>query len=376
MAENLRLVFFVTEDWYFCSHRLSLALAAKATGYDVSVITRVRSHGELIESSGLKLIPIDLSRSGKNPLVELKLIGRLVSIYRKEQPDIVHHVALKPVLYGAIASYIARVPNVVNALAGLGFLFSSKSIKARFFRPFVMLFFRLLLNRENSRVILQNPDDVELMCRNGILSINRISLIRGSGVNVKKYTVKKKQEGIPVIVLASRMLWDKGVGEFVEAAKNLLQRGVIAKFVLVGENDSENPSSIPIRQLQSWKQEGVIEWWGHRDDMPSVFAESHIVCLPSYREGLPKVLLEAAASGCPIVATDVPGCREIVREGKNGLLVPLYDVDALAAALKMLIDSPELCKQMGQEGRKIVENEFSIDKVNKETLSVYEGIAR
>jgi glycosyltransferase involved in cell wall biosynthesis len=377
VLKNRKLLFFVTEDWYFCSHRLPLALAAKEAGFDVSIVTRVSSHGEQIKAAGLELIPLELSRRGLNPLTELRLIGRLISIYRSEHPDIVHHVALKPVLYGSIASLFANVPCVVNALAGLGFLFSCHSLKVRSVRPLVKLVFRLLLNRRNSRVILQNPDDVRLMCDGCVLSRERIALILGSGVDIRQFTVLPEQSGQPIVILASRLLWDKGVGEFVEAAKQLRLQCVRARFVLVGEGDAENPSTIPDEQLQTWHEEGVIEWWGRREDMPKVFAQSHIVCLPSsYGEGVPKVLIEAAACGRPIVTTDAPGCREIVQDGLNGFLVPLRDAAAVAEALKKLIEAPELRRKMGVKGRELVEREFSLDKVNNETLALYEDLAQ
>ncbi|MCI5143848.1 MAG: glycosyltransferase family 1 protein, partial [Candidatus Electrothrix sp. ATG1] len=238
-----KLLFFITEDWYFCSHRLSLALAAKKVGFNVSVVTHVRSHGEQIRTAGMKLIPLELSRRSINPLKELQLINRLASIYRAEQPDIVHHVALKPVLYGSIATCIAKVPFIVNAMAGLGYLFCSRSFKARSVRPFVMLLFRFLLNSQRSRVILQNPDDVRLLCDSGVLKKDRITLIRGSGVDIMEFTVKPEPDGAPLVILASRLLWDKGVGEYVDAARQLKQQGVSARFALVGERDTENPSS-------------------------------------------------------------------------------------------------------------------------------------
>jgi glycosyltransferase involved in cell wall biosynthesis len=372
---NRSLIFFVTEDWYFCSHRLPLALAAKEAGFEVSVVTRVCSHGEQIKAAGLELIPLELSRRGMNPLAELRLIARLISIYRSEQPDIVHHVALKPVLYGTIASLFAKIPCVVNALAGLGFLFSSHSLKARAVRPLVKLVFRLLLNRRNSCVILQNPDDVRLLCDGRVLGRECIALIRGSGVDIQQFTVLPEPSGQPIVILASRLLWDKGVGEFVSAAKQLKIQGVSARFVLVGEGDAANPSAIPDSQLRHWHDEGDVEWWGRRDDMPAVMAQSHIVCLPSfYGEGVPKVLIEAASCGRPIVTTDTPGCREIVQDGVNGLLVPVRDATAVAEALKKMIESPELRSQMGARGRYLVEREFALDKVNTETLKVYEGL--
>ncbi len=369
-----KLLFFVTEDWYFCSHRLFLASAAIKAGFEVSVATRVRCHGEQIKSAGIKLIPLEISRRGFHPISEIRVIRRLISIYETEQPDIVHHVAMKPVLYGSIAAKFSNVRHVVNALAGLGFLFSSSSLKSKLLRPVVKLAFRMLLNRNGSRVILQNPDDVRLMCDGNVLSSERVSLIRGSGVDTQQYSVQEETFGLPIVMLASRMLWDKGVGEFVNAAKRLNSKGIIARFVLVGDSDSENPSSISNDQLQAWHKDGVIEWWGRKANMPEILARSNIVCLPSYREGVPKVLIEAASCGRPIVTTDAPGCREIVQNEINGFLVPIKDSVILAEAIKKLIDSSELRRKMGMLGRKLVEDEFTIDKVNCETLAIYQDI--
>jgi glycosyltransferase involved in cell wall biosynthesis len=372
MNNPLKILYFVTEDWYFCSHRLPLALAAKKAGYDVVVVTRVNKHGELIRSHGLKLINLEISRQSRNPFKELGVIWRLFNIYREEKPNIAHHVALKPVLYGAVAARLACVPAVVSALAGLGFLFVSKHRKARLLRPMVEIAFRLLLNHPNNRVILQNPDDMYLLTSRAILSSESTILIRGSGVDTMQFQVTCEPDGIPLVLLASRMLWDKGIGDFVEAARKLKQKDVVARFVLVGEGDSQNPNSISNYQLERWQQEGAVEWWGRQVDMPAVFANSHVACLPSaYGEGVPKVLIEAASCGRPIVTTDAPGCREIVRNGKNGLLVPVGDASALEYALRQLIENASLRKTMGKYGRTVVEQEFSIEIVVRQTLFLY-----
>lgn len=369
-----KLLYFVTEDWYFCSHRLSLAVAAKSAGYDVSVVTHVNAHGEVIRRAGIRLIPFDLSRRGMNPLSELAVLARLIKVYRKEKPDILHHVAMKPVLYGSLAARFAGVPCVVNALAGLGYIFTSDAPKARCLRPIVASAFKSLLNRKKSRLILQNDDDRHLFIYNRFINAERIKLIRGSGVDTEVFSLSPEPAGIPVVMLASRMLLDKGIVEFVEAARQPKGRGIDARFVLVGDTDIHNPSAISNVQLASWQAEGVIEWWGRRENMPAVLQQANIVCLPSYREGLPKVLLEAASCGRAIVATDVPGCREVVRDGENGFLVPLRSTVELADAIQKLIGNKELRKKMGACGRKIAVNEFSIEKVIKETLSVYDEL--
>jgi glycosyltransferase involved in cell wall biosynthesis len=368
------LVFFVTEDWYFCSHRLPLAVAALDEGYDVSVITRVQAHGDAIESAGLRLIPVELSRRSKNPLSELAVIRQITKIYRSLKPDIVHHVAMKPVIYGSLAARFAGVRHVVNALAGLGYVFSSDSRAARTLRPVIKASMRMLLNDSDTKVILQNPDDAEIVCESIGVARERVVQIRGSGVDPEVYRQQPEPQGAPVVMLASRLLWDKGVGEFVEAAEILRAEGREARFMLVGDADDANPASIDDGTLGTWKRSGTVELWGRREDMPDVLPQAHIVCLPSYREGLPKVLIEAASCGRPIVTTDAPGCREIVHHGENGLLVPVRDAKALADAIRTLLDDPDLRSRMGQAGRELVKKEFTIDAVVKSTLGVYETL--
>ncbi|HTT08612.1 MAG TPA: glycosyltransferase family 4 protein [Gammaproteobacteria bacterium] len=363
-----KILYFVTEDWYFVSHRLPLAIAARAAGYDVTVVTRVREHGSTIINAGLRLIPLELRRRGMNPFIEFALLMRLITLYRSERPDIAHHVAMKPVLYGSLAALAARTPHVVNALAGLGWLFTSNSPTARLLGAVVRALFSFLLKRGS--VIVQNPDDARWLMEQGVPAQN-IHLIRGSGVDVKLFTPQPESEGDPVVMLASRLLWDKGVAEFVEAARRLQTSGQRARFVLVGDTDPENPASIRPARLDGWRREGIVEWWGRRDDMPDVLVQASIVCLPSYREGLPKVLVEAAACGRAIVAADVPGCREIVHEGENGLRVPVRNAGALATAIRQLLDDAAMRRRMGGRGRALVEAEFSVEKVVAETLSLY-----
>ena len=369
-----KILYFITEDWYFCSHRLPLAVAAKDAGYDVTVVTNVNGHGTAIRRAGIRLIPFNLSRRGMNPLSELSMLARLIAVYRKEKPDLVHHVAMKPVLYGSLAARLSRIPRVVNAFAGLGHVFTSDKLKARLLRFVIGSTFRGILNSRSSRLILQNKDDRALFIRKRFINEERIRLIRGSRVDTDIFSPSPEPPGLPVVMLASRMLRDKGIKEFMEAARQLKERGVKAHFVLIGDPDQHNPSAIPEEQLNYWHMEGVVDWWGWRDDMPSVLAQAHIICLPSYREGLPKVLLEAASCGRPIIATDTPGCREIVRDRENGLLVPVRGTVKLADAIQRLIENPELRQKMGERGREIVLSEFSIEKVIKETLSVYEEL--
>lgn len=372
---RLRLLFLVTEDWYFWTHRRSIALAAQAKGFHVTIATRVQNHGALIEQAGFKLIPIRLRRRSFNPIKELFVLAELIAIYRRERPSIVHHVAIKPVLYGSWAAALAGVTGIVNALAGLGHVFVAQGLRASMFKRFIKLVYRVTLSSKSSRVIFQNPEDQELFVRDRIVASERAVLIRGAGVDLTEFSPRPESAGTPIIMLAGRLLWNKGVGDFVEAAKLLKSGGIDCRVVLVGMPDPENPQSVSEKILQGWQNEGVVEWWGRREDMPDVLAQSSLVVLPTtYGEGVPKILIEAAAIGRAIIATDVPGCREIVRHGENGLLIPARNTSVLASAIAELLRYPDRRKRMGMRGREIVEVEFSQEQVVAQTLEVYRDL--
>lgn len=369
-----RLVYVVTEDWYFCSHRLQLAIKAKAAGFDVWVLTRVQQHGDVIRAAGLHLIPIRMVRRKTSISGEVRSILELSRLFRQVRPNIIHNVALKPVVYGTVAAWMARAGVVVNAIAGLGWVFVSRSLKARVLRVVAPSVLRRILGA--GWVIVQNPDDLSFLRKLGVKP-RGVHVVKGAGVDLSIFSsTEELRTEMPVVMLLGRMLWDKGVGEFVEAARTLSSRGIRARFVLVGGKDSSNPAGIPGHVLGQWVQEGVIEWWGHRDDVPSTYAQANLVCLPSYREGLPKSLVEAAACGRAIVATDVPGCKEVVRHGFNGLLVPARNASALSDAIERLLDDENLRRQMALNGRRLAEEEFSLAYVVRETLAVYEECRR
>jgi glycosyltransferase involved in cell wall biosynthesis len=350
-------------------------LAARKAGYNVTLVTNVNTHAEEIRKLGIKIVPLNLNRGSMNLLKELSVVVRLVSIYRQEKPDIVHHVAIKPILYGTIAARLAGLSNVVNALTGMGYLFTSEHLKARIIRPFLKYAFKAVLIGKKSRLIMQNQDDCTMLVNEGIVNSAQTRLIRGAGVDTSEFFCSPEPlSRRPVVVFPARMLKDKGVVEFVAAAEILKKRGVHARFVLVGDTDSHNHAAISVEQLAAWAAEGYIEWWDRRNDMPEVLAKAHIVCLPSYREGLPKALLEAASSGRPIVTTDTIGCREVVRHDENGFLVPLRSTVELADALQCLIENPDLRQKMGLRGRELAVQEFSVEKVIAETLAVYKEL--
>ena len=377
-TDRPRIVYLVTEDWVFVSHRLPIARAARDAGYDVVVATRVVEHGAAIEREGFTLVSLPWNRRSLNPFHELAITIQLAALYRQLKPALVHHVAVKPALIGSLAAFLAGVDNVVNAITGLGYVFTSTSSRARFLRPIVRLGFRLLLRRGNSQIIVQNPDDGAVLTRECGIEPAHIRLIRGSGVDLERFRATSEPASPPIrATLASRMIWDKGIGDLVEAARALKEKGAPVTVILAGKPDPDNPASIPESQLKAWHNEGIVDWRGFVADMPKLWAESHIAVLPSfYGEGVPKCLIEAAACGRPIVAADGPGLREIVRDGENGMLVPAHDPTALAHAIARLADDTTIRTRMGAAGRRLVETGFSDKQVAAETLAVYQGLTR
>ncbi len=369
-----RVLFLVTEDWYFVSHRIGLARAVRDAGCEVVVVTRTKDHQDIIRNEGFRIIEFLLPRSRLSLISELKSIVNLIRVYRNEKPDLVHHVALKPSLYGSIAAIVARTPAIINAMTGLGFVFTRGSWKSWLLQPAVSIGGRLLFNRPEMRMVIQNLDDAATLEAAGVSQRRAMTLVRGSGVSLKEFKALPEPESYPTIAMVSRMLWNKGVGELVEASRLLKARGLKFRIALVGMPDPENPSNISAQQLCHWHDEGLVQWWGFRDDVSGVWSKAHVAVLPSYREGLPKSLLEAAACGRPIVATDVPGCREIVEHESNGFLVPLYDVKALADALEKLITDRDLGRRMGARSRELVETHFEENIVIDKTLGVYEEL--
>lgn len=376
--KQVTILFVVTEDWYFFSHRLPLAVAAKERGFNVVLAARFTSHELEIQRLGIQTVPLKwLNRSSMSLLRELVTFLEILSVYRKVRPSLVHHVALKPVIYGSMAARLLGIHARVNALGGLGFVFTSDRSLALILRPLVTSIFRFIFNDKYGQLILQNTDDFFLVEKKMGVNKKYMRLIRSAGVDTNQYRERSLPEGIPIAMFASRMLWDKGVGEFVLAAEILLKQGVTCRFVLVGNPDTENPNSVSMDQLNKWKHSGVIEWWGHCNDMPSTLSQASVVCLPSYYgEGIPKVLIEAMSCARPIITTNMPGCRELVPSNKNGLLVQPRDPVSLSNALALVLSSKSLRQEMGGEGRKIAEAEYSIVRVIRETFNLYEYLLR
>lgn len=372
----IRLLIVGNSTEYFVSHRLPIAVAALQEGYEVHVATPEEGPISQILDHGFVHHPLVLSRSGKNPFKEVQSILALFRLMRSIRPSVVHAVTVKPVLYGGVAARIARVPSMVAAITGLGSVFMAGGLKANLIRFVVECGYRLALGHSHSVVIFQNLDDKAELLSIGAVREQQTRLIRGSGVRIDEYPCRPEPDGIPVVTMAARLLVDKGVREFVEAARLLRQRGVATEFRLIGEPDPGNPATVSRDEVEEWRDEGIVKVLGFRRDIAEQYSQSHIVCLPSYREGLPKSLVEAAACGRAVVTTDVPGCRDAIEPGRSGLLVPVRDIVALADAIAYLIQNPNERRAMGATGRNLAEREFAIEKIVDQHLALYREFER
>ncbi|MHB8724075.1 MAG: glycosyltransferase family 4 protein [Casimicrobiaceae bacterium] len=368
-----KVVLFANTDWYLYNFRRSLALALIRSGYEVLLISAPGPYGEKLRALGLRWEPLPMDRRSLNPLRELVLLNHLRRLCRRERPALVHGFTIKCAVYGSLAARLARVPARVNAVAGMGYVFTSGDAKARLLRPVVRALLRLALDGDRARLILQNPDDVALFEQAGLVDALRVRLIPGSGVDCARFTANTREyASVPMrVLLAARLLWDKGLAEYVQAARQLLGQRRSIRFLLAGTPDLGNPAAVPESEVRAWVDEGLIEWLGQVDDMPSLLASVDVVVLPSYREGLPKTLIEAAVCALPLVTTDVPGCREVVTDGVDGLLVPVRDATALATAIARLQDDPALAARLGQAARAKALAEFDERIIIERTLAVY-----
>lgn len=364
--------FVVNNPAYFISHRLAIGLSLLEQGHQVHVMGPGKCP-EGLQGYGFKFHSVEMSRKGKNPFAELNTIWQLYRLFKNIKPDVVHLVTIKPYLYGGVAARFARVPAVVSAVAGLGTLFIEKTLKYRLLRSLLYPLYKLAFGHSNQVLIFQNSDDRLLLLDWLKINQSKTVLIRGSGVSLKDYpALPELTNNKPVVALASRLLKDKGILEYVEACEILERRGVDARYWLIGSADLGNSNTVSQSQIDAWQSQGLIECLGYREDIAELFAQANIVVLPSYREGLPRVLVEAAACARAVVTTDVPGCRDAITANETGLLVPVHDSKSLADALQQLIEDANLRRKMGQAGRKLAEDAFAIEKIVEQHMDVYQ----
>ena len=375
-SEKIKIVFLVNDLNFFCSHRLPIAEESKSRGFEVVI-----GYGELgaadpklLENKGFKLRFIPMERGGKNLFKDLKTLFDIWKLFKSEKPNIVHLVTIKPYLYGGIVARLTRVPSLVSAVSGLGTIFIKQNFRAKFLRFLLYPVYYFAFNHKNQIVIVQNNEDAKLLASWGVLNQSKVKLIRGSGVKLSKFTDLNEHDSTPIVCFAARFLIDKGLYEYISAAHILRQRGLKARFFLVGGLDEKNNTGISAQDLRKIKEDGDVEVLGFCEDIPKLYAKSHIICLPSYREGLPKALIEAAAAGRAVVTTNVPGCRDAIEPGVSGILVPVMNKQALADAIEDLIENPKKRRNMGKAGRLLAEKEFRIEKIVNDHHKVYESL--
>ncbi|MCS4160059.1 glycosyltransferase involved in cell wall biosynthesis [Salinibacter ruber] len=365
---------------YFVSHRLPWARAAREAGYEIHVTALKTGDGDLVREEGFRYHGLAGQNRGKNPGVELRFLYRLYRLLRALEPDLVHFITLRSVLYGALPARLAGVPAVLNSVTGLGFLFTDEAWSVRILRWAVVRFLSYVLRRSDQVTTFQNPDDAGLFVSRGVVPEEKTVVTPGSGVDPERFVYSgepaRENGKVPIVMLPTRLLWEKGVEEFVEAARKLQTNGVQARFAMVGDTDPENPGAVPKAQIDAWADDGSVEWWGRQapDEMPDILQKASVVCLPSYREGVPKVLIEAASCGRPIVTTDVPGCREIVNHEDTGFLVNPRDAEGLARRIQDLLEDPDLRREMGRNGRSRVENNFTAAQVAETIVDCYDRL--
>ena len=376
MVNNSNVILFVVNvPEFFLSHRLPLAEAARQSGFEVHIATAAGSEVKVIQALGFIHHHVSFERSGQNPINELRTLLQLIGLFRRIKPSLVHLITIKPVLYGGIAARVAGVKSVVSAISGLGTVFLAESLASKLRKCLVTRLYAVAFKQERLAVIFQNPVDRDTLITMGVLQIEQACMIPGSGVALADYPYLPEPDGKPVVVMASRLLRNKGVLEFVSAAKLLSQRGLIVDMRLIGSPDPDNPNTVTKQELEQWVDEGYVNFLGFRKDIAAQYAAANIVCLPSYYgEGLPKSLVEAAACGRAVVTTDHPGCRDAIKPNETGLLVPVKDAVALADAIQKLVESPGLRKKMGTAGRALAEEAYAIEKIVAQHMEIYQEL--
>lgn len=369
-----KIILVANTDWYLFNFRLSLARFLRNQGWEVLFVSPAGRFVEKIEQQRFRWIPWNLGRKTVTPWRELPSLLELGRIYCNEKADLIHQHTIKPVIYGSLAARLAGKPALVNSITGRGYVFRGDDKRAAILRWMVKPLYKLALSLPNCALVFENENDRRYFIQQGLVPAQQTWLIEGVGVDEDVFSPLPEPVGEPVVLMAARLLWDKGLGVLVEAARLLHQR-VRVRVVLVGSPDPGNPKSVKEDTLRGWHEEGVIEWWGWQDDMQQVYSRCHIVVLPTmYGEGVPTTLLEAAACARPLVATDIPGCRAIVEDGKNGFLVQPDDPQGLADAIERLVIDPQLRLKMGLAGRQFVVDKYTKVKINIATFSVYQTL--
>jgi len=370
----MKIVLFANSDWYIYNFRLSLALALRDAGHELLLVSPRGEYADELRSCGLRWEPVPLERRSLNLLGECRLLLHLVRLFEREKPDLVHSFTIKCVVYGSLAARATGVRARVNAITGLGFVFASTSLRAVLLRPALKSMLRVALGGRGARLVLQNSDDLATLDNAGLIARREVRLIRSSGVDTSRFRPHRRNRTTcsPMrVLLAARLIREKGVVEFVEAARRLKAEGRAIDFYIAGNPDPGNPASIDQKQVRAWVDEGLVNWLGHVDDMPSLLPQMDLNVLPSYREGVPRALIEAAACALPIIATDVPGCREVVTHERDGLLVPARNSQALADAIARLQDNPEMAGELGVAARQKALGEFDERLVISKTFNIY-----
>ena len=369
-----KILFVANVDWFFISHRLIIAEEAMKKGFEVFVACQDTGRSHEISEYGIKFINLSVSRSGTNPISELSTLIRFYEIYNNIKPDIVHHITLKPVIYGTLMSRLLKIKGVVNAVSGLGYSFTAN--RKGLVKKVMIQLLKIGFNRINLTIIFQNDDDKKTFEDLNIISdTNCIVKIKGSGVDLVNFPQSQLPSfDLIKVLFPTRMLWDKGVKE-LRISSEILKEKYIDKvqIILCGLADQDNKAGVSAAYLEDWQDGEYVKWIGYQKNMVKIYQDSHIVVLPSYREGMPKSLLEACAIGRVIVTTDAVGCRECVEDGFNGLKVPVGSSKELATAIEKLILNHELIQQMGENSRKKAEQEFDVKDVVSRHMEIYES---
>jgi glycosyltransferase involved in cell wall biosynthesis len=360
-------------DWVLYNFRLPLIRSLEEKGLKVILVCPEGKYVERLRADGFNWLPWNMDRQSKSPIKELTALLDLVRLYKGNNPDAVHHITIKAIFYGSIAARLGNVVVVINNFTGLGYLFS-ESRKAKWLRGITLPILRWAVNGQGYYTVLLNKMDRQKLLSENLITKEYSRIIPGDGVDLERFYPEKPvstNQGKTIILMAARLLWDKGVAEFIEAAISVQKEEKQTQFWLAGKPDPGNPTSVPRSIIERWQKEGVVEFLGHCDEMSSILRKADIAVLPSYYEGVPVFLLEAAASGLPLIATDIEGCRMIIEDGKNGYLIPKGNARELASVLLTLIKDPELRQKMGQRSRGIVEENYDKQKIIKQFLSLY-----